>query len=87
MIISDGANDPLNWLMRPPPDESAEQKLAREQQEADAKKISDMIDEDIKREKAALKKKQVVRVLLLGQAESGACAVSTLTIACSSIFS
>ncbi|KAF8692574.1 hypothetical protein AX14_002464 [Amanita brunnescens Koide BX004] len=71
MIISDGANDPLNWLMQPPPDESAEQKLAREQQEADAKKISDMIDEDIKREKAALKKKQVVRVLLLGQAESG----------------
>ena len=71
-MIFDGANDPLTRLMQPPRDESAEQKLAREQQEAEAKKISDMIDEDLKREKAALKKKQIVRVLLLGQAESGA---------------
>lgn len=58
--------------MLPPPDETVEQKQAREQKEAEAKKISDSIDEELKRERAALKKKQIVRVLLLGQAESGA---------------
>lgn len=64
--------DPLSVLMLPPPDETVEQKQAREQKEAEAKKISDSIDEELKRERAALKKKQIVRVLLLGQAESGA---------------
>jgi len=63
--------DPLNVLMLPPPHETIEQKLAREQKETEAKKISDLIDEELKRERAALKKKQIVRVLLLGQAESG----------------
>ncbi|KAK2464076.1 hypothetical protein APHAL10511_003906 [Amanita phalloides] len=63
--------DPLNVLLLPPPGETTEQKLAREENEADAKRISDRIDEDLKREKAALKKQQMVRILLLGQAESG----------------
>jgi hypothetical protein len=64
--------DPLSVLMLPPLHETIEQKLAREQKETEAKKISDLIDEELKRERAALKKKQIVRVLLLGQAESGA---------------
>ncbi|KAM6492797.1 guanine nucleotide-binding protein alpha subunit [Amanita muscaria] len=63
--------DPLTLLLLPPADETPEQRLVREQREADAKRISDAIDDSLRREKAALKKQNHVRVLLLGQAESG----------------
>ncbi|KIL64804.1 hypothetical protein M378DRAFT_11161 [Amanita muscaria Koide BX008] len=63
--------DPLTRLLLPPADETPEQRLMREQREADAKRISDAIDDSLRREKAALKKQNHVRVLLLGQAESG----------------
>lgn len=66
--------DPLTMAMRPPADETPEQQLAREQREADARRVSEAIDEQIGKEKRALaKKKKPVKVLLLGQAESGAC--------------
>lgn len=46
---------------------------ARQKREVDAQRISDMIDEQIKHEKAQAKKeKNVIKVLLLGQSESGA---------------
>jgi hypothetical protein len=64
--------DPFAAFLRPPPDETAEQRAQRLAQEAEAKKVNDMIDEQLKAERAALKKqKHVVRVLLLGQSESG----------------
>ncbi|TFK21077.1 G-alpha-domain-containing protein [Coprinopsis marcescibilis] len=64
--------DPFEYLTRPPANESPEQRQARERKEANAKKISDQIDEELKKEKAAFRKQQAaVKVLLLGQSESG----------------
>ena len=65
-------DDPLSKALLPPANESEEERLARLQRESEAKKISDDIDEQIKLEKAALKRRRgQVRVLLLGQSESG----------------
>jgi guanine nucleotide-binding protein alpha-1 subunit len=60
-------DDPLWLAIRPPPDETPEQKALRLKREAEAKKISDLIDEQIKLESAQLKKKKIVRLLLLGK--------------------
>lgn len=62
--------DPLTAALRPPPNETPEQKEVRLREEATARKVSDEIDESIRAEKAAMKKKPV-KVLLLGQSESG----------------
>lgn len=67
-----GPTDPFYELMQPPADETPAQKTARLKREFDAQRVSDSIDEDIKQERARQKKeKKVVKVLLLGQAESG----------------
>ncbi|TFK38865.1 guanine nucleotide binding protein, alpha subunit [Crucibulum laeve] len=64
--------DPFSSLLLPPANETAEEKALREQHELEAQRTSDRIDEQIKLERAALKKqKGIVRVLLLGQSESG----------------
>jgi hypothetical protein len=57
----------------PPPDETDEQRVVREAREAEEKRVSDEIDEGIRKDKAAMKKERelVVKVLLLGQSESG----------------
>ncbi|PCH42467.1 G-protein alpha subunit [Wolfiporia cocos MD-104 SS10] len=66
------AGDPLSALLRPPPSESETDKALRLQREAEAKKINDKIDEEIKADRERYKKsKQDVKLLLLGQAESG----------------
>ena len=65
--------DPLDAALQPPSDETPEQRLQRLAHEAEARRISNEIDEDIKRERALRKKKQIVKVLLLGQSESGLC--------------
>nr|GAT45989.1 G-protein alpha subunit [Mycena chlorophos] len=58
--------------MRPPPDETPSQLTARLKREADAQRISDNIDEEIKRDRAAQRKsRKELRILLLGQGESG----------------
>lgn len=60
--------DPLTLAIAPPPDETPEQRQAREITEAEAKKISDEIDEQIRKEKEGeRKKKKPVKLLLLGQ--------------------
>ncbi|KAL4252694.1 P-loop containing nucleoside triphosphate hydrolase [Abortiporus biennis] len=66
-------NDPLTALMAPPADETPEQRISRLEEEAEAKRISDAIDEGIKAEKAARNKRRKgeIRMLLLGQSESG----------------
>lgn len=65
--------DPISILLRPPPDETLQQREARLGQEAEAKRVSDQIDETIKADRAALKKrKDTTKLLLLGQSESGA---------------
>ncbi|RDB17773.1 Guanine nucleotide-binding protein alpha-4 subunit [Hypsizygus marmoreus] len=64
--------DPLTLAIAPPPDETPEQRQAREIAEAEARKISDEIDEQIRREREGdRKKKKPVKLLLLGQSESG----------------
>lgn len=64
--------DPFAIFHTPPPGETSGERAAREAKEAEQKRVSDLIDEQLKAEKLALKKqKYVVRVLLLGQSESG----------------
>ena len=64
--------DPLDDVLRPPIDETEEERSIRLQTEEQAKRVSDAIDEAIRQERQAAKKKDVVRLLLLGQSESGA---------------
>ena len=64
-------DDPLTRALAPPPNETQEEKEVRLRAEARARKVSEEIDESLKAEKAALKKKPPVKVLLLGQSESG----------------
>ncbi|RDB20287.1 Guanine nucleotide-binding protein alpha-4 subunit [Hypsizygus marmoreus] len=65
-------NDPFAIFTMPPPNETPAEKTERVRREAEEKRVSDRIDEEIKADKAALKKqKSVVKVLLLGQSESG----------------
>jgi len=64
--------DPFAIFHTPPANETPGERAARIEREAEAKRISDQIDEQLKAERLALKKqKYVVRVLLLGQSESG----------------
>lgn len=64
--------DPLAVFTAPPKGETPEDKITRERREQEAQRISDQIDQDLKVEKARLKKRQgMVKVLLLGQSESG----------------
>ncbi|TFY61662.1 hypothetical protein EVG20_g6974 [Dentipellis fragilis] len=66
------AEDPLSAAIAPPPDETPEQRAAREQAEEEARRVSDEIDEFLRSERnAQRKRKPVVKVLLLGQSESG----------------
>lgn len=62
--------DPLTLAIAPPPDETYEQRMIREAAEAEAKRVSDEIDELIRREREMEKrKKKPVKLLLLGMSE------------------
>ncbi|KAG6884791.1 hypothetical protein C0993_008281 [Termitomyces sp. T159_Od127] len=64
--------DPLAKVLEPPPDETPAEREARLVAEAQAKRISEQIDEEIEKEKAAEKKvAKALKMLLLGQSESG----------------
>ncbi|KAH9858648.1 G-alpha-domain-containing protein [Lenzites betulinus] len=64
--------DPLAVAIEPPPNETSAERWAREQREAEARRISEQIDEQIRAEKQAMKKrKPPMKLLLLGQSESG----------------
>lgn len=65
-------DDPFATLLAPPSDETPDAKAIRERAEAEARSVSDAIDEQLRQERFALKKKRKpVKVLLLGQSESG----------------
>jgi hypothetical protein len=65
-------NDPLAAAIAPPPDETPDARAARLRAEAEARRISDEIDEQLKQERASRRKQRpCVKVLLLGQSESG----------------
>ncbi|OCH92456.1 G-protein alpha subunit [Obba rivulosa] len=62
----------FSWPPSPPTDESDLDRALRLQEEKEAKKISDEIDRAIEKERQELKKRRsAMRILLLGQAESG----------------
>ena len=63
--------DPLSAALRPPIDETEEEKASRLAEEEAAKRVSHAIDEAIRLEKQQRKKHKLVRLLLLGQSESG----------------
>jgi guanine nucleotide-binding protein subunit alpha len=64
--------DPFAIFHAPPPNETPGERTARIEKEAEEKRISDQIDEQLKVDRLTLnKQKYVVRVLLLGQSESG----------------
>ncbi|TEB25478.1 heterotrimeric G protein alpha subunit [Coprinellus micaceus] len=68
-----GPTDPFYELMQPPADETPAQATARQKRELDAQRVNDRIDDMLKEERAQAKKsgRSVVKVLLLGQSESG----------------
>lgn len=64
--------DPLTAALQPPPNESPEDRDKRIQDELDAKRVSELIDEQLHKERSERKKvRSEVSVLLLGQSESG----------------
>lgn len=63
--------DPLDEVLKPPPDESPQAREIRLAREEQAKLVSQAIDESLKAERQVLKKRRVVNLLLLGQSESG----------------
>lgn len=72
MVFEPHPSDPFYEFMKPPDDETPAQKTARLKREADAQRVNDEIDLQIKEDRNRLKKeKDVVKVLLLGQSESG----------------
>jgi hypothetical protein len=83
---SDESADPLSQALAPPPGETPELRVIREAKEAEARRVSDLIDEQIRLEKQANSRKKVpVKVLMLGLAESGAC-VRSVPLLISPIF-
>ncbi|KDQ53612.1 hypothetical protein JAAARDRAFT_39301 [Jaapia argillacea MUCL 33604] len=72
IMPSPDLDDPLAMAIAPPVNESEEQRALRERDEVNARRVSEEIDAQLKTEKLALKKKKkCVKVLLLGQSESG----------------
>ncbi|KAF8813180.1 guanine nucleotide-binding protein [Phlegmacium glaucopus] len=65
-------DDPITAAMKPPPTETDSERYARLQFEAEAKRVSEQIDEDLREERERIKRRRGdVKLLLLGQAESG----------------
>ncbi|KAH9957824.1 guanine nucleotide binding protein, alpha subunit [Russula dissimulans] len=65
-------NDPLAAAIAPPKNESPEARAVRLRAEAEARRVSDEIDELLKQERASRRRhRPYVKVLLLGQSESG----------------
>ena len=65
--------DPLSIFTEPPPNKMPPEQLAHLTHKAEEKRVSDEIDEGLRKEKAKMKKERegLVKVLLLGQSESG----------------
>ncbi|KAF7359810.1 Guanine nucleotide-binding protein alpha-4 subunit [Mycena venus] len=66
-------SDPFSVVLQPPPNETPAERQQRVELEQEQKRVSDQIDDELRKERADRKKrsKREVKVLLLGQAESG----------------
>lgn len=60
-------NDPFALMLMPPPDETREQRQVREAAEAEAKRVSDEIDKQIRREIENKRKNRSIKLLFLGK--------------------
>jgi hypothetical protein len=59
--------DPLSKALAPPPDETEIEREARLAAEGEAQRRSDMIDEELSRQRVVERKTKCIRVLLLGE--------------------
>lgn len=65
-------SDPFYDFMKPPEDETQAQKTARLKREVDEQRVNDAIEDQIKEDRVKIQQeKEIIKVLLLGQAESG----------------
>lgn len=66
-------SDPFALVLAPPEGETPPERQKRLLSEQEEKRVSDQIDEDLRKERSELKRKskREVKVLLLGQSESG----------------
>ncbi|KAM5538317.1 hypothetical protein V8D89_007919 [Ganoderma adspersum] len=64
-------HDPFAALLQPPPNETEEQRAERLRKEEEARKRSENIDRMLRHDEKARRRKKTVKVLLLGQSESG----------------
>lgn len=72
VIFHHDTTDPLAVVTTPSPNETPQETAAREEREVEARRISHLIDEEIRAERAVRKKEEdMVKILLLGQGESG----------------
>ncbi len=71
-VPQNNRTDLFEAVLRPPLDETPAQRDARIRAEQNAKRVSDAIDEQLRTERAGLKRSRPdVKILLLGQSESG----------------
>jgi len=59
-------DDPLLNIIMPPPDETAQQRVARETSETQARALSEEIDRQLYKDRDAFTNKERIRILLLG---------------------
>lgn len=64
-------SDPLAFALQPPPNETQAQRDDRLKAEQEAKKRSDNIDKMLRESDRRNRRRKVIKVLLLGQSESG----------------
>lgn len=67
---SGASDDPFEQFLKPPANETATDRRERLNREADAKAVNEAINAQLRKERAQMKK-GAVKILLLGQAESG----------------
>ncbi|KAI0640299.1 G-alpha-domain-containing protein [Trametes polyzona] len=65
------SSDPFRAILQPPANETPQQREDRLKQEEEAKKRSDHIDRMLRHDEKSRRRKKTVKVLLLGQSESG----------------
>jgi guanine nucleotide-binding protein subunit alpha len=77
-------SDPLSVVLQPPPNETPAERQQRVELEQEQKRVSDQIDDDLRKERAEKKKqsKREVKLLLLGQSESGKSTVLKSAYSC-----
>ncbi|KAF7351657.1 Guanine nucleotide-binding protein alpha-4 subunit [Mycena sanguinolenta] len=66
-------SDPFSLVLQPPPNETPAERQKRVELEQEQKRVSDQIDDELRKERTDKKKRsrREVKVLLLGQSESG----------------